>query len=410
VKFFGIILGCKNAQFNSGLDQSEARVKKFKAVASGAFGGELGKKLAGYFGGVAIAGALKGIVDRADEIADLADRFQVPTDALQKMGLVAEKNGSSLEGVAMAYNKLAINQDKALAGSDEMRQNFEDLGISMADLQSLSPDQLMEKIGQGSMHASSLVGALGKSALELVPTLEQLKGASVHGIISEDEVKRLSDFKDQATEIGRVLQTWGAFIANGLIAQLQRAGALAAAIYGGFESMVKGEGFMKGFAGPAAEVVFGEPKSAAKKPRPRRDGEGGDAASRRFGQAVEAEKKAYERLEEEQLKAQDKKSLAALEASKKRQGMSGSEIAQMRRDAHREAREQRKAEREFTKKYLHGDKEAGKQYFQELRDRQDPVKQAEKAWKSAMAKSESLLGEIADGIDEVKDALTAPTN
>jgi hypothetical protein len=122
--------------------------------------------------------AIKGVIDYGDKIADLSQRFAVSSDSLQKWGNVAEENGSSIEGVASALNKLEIARDKALAGDTELIAHFKALGVSVDDLKSKSGDDMLLTIGGSAMHAADMVATLGKSSLELVPTLEAVANGS----------------------------------------------------------------------------------------------------------------------------------------------------------------------------------------------------------------------------------------
>src|ERR1051325_7337496 len=57
------------------------------------------------------------IVQYASKIFDLGQRFAVSTTALQQFAGAAEKNGVSLDNVALAFNRLDIASSKALGGN-----------------------------------------------------------------------------------------------------------------------------------------------------------------------------------------------------------------------------------------------------------------------------------------------------
>lgn len=192
-------LGLDSRDFREGVAQAKAALGGFATGAIGA---------------VISTTAIKNIVEFGDRIQDLHDRFNVSTDALQRMGGVAEKEGSSLEGVAKGYNKLAINSDLALKGNNAMVESFADLGVTVDELKTLSPEEIMLKIGKGSLNASSLVRVLGKSALELAPTLRKLANgtAEFSAAIDSVDIKKLSDANDKLREIEAEIRVFGAGI------------------------------------------------------------------------------------------------------------------------------------------------------------------------------------------------------
>jgi hypothetical protein len=168
-------LGLDTAGFKSGLAGAESSLSSF-----------VGKIGLG-FSIVGLANTAREIIAYGSTIQDLADRFDVSTTALQQFGNAGELVGTSLEGVARAFNKLELSRSRALQGNEAQVKAFADLGISLQDLQARSPDQLMQKLGKSSLNAADLVKVLGKNALEIRPLLAGLG----------DESIRLGDAIDQ---------------------------------------------------------------------------------------------------------------------------------------------------------------------------------------------------------------------
>lgn len=196
-------LGLDTRHFKSGLQSALGSASSF------------GTKMAGVLGAsVSIAGLeqfVSKVVAYGDKIQDLSDRYGVNAEALQKLGNIAETQGSSLEGVAKGFNKLLINSSQALSGNKEMIESFSALGVSVGDLRRLSPEEIMVKIGKSSMDAADLVKVLGKSALELRPTLDGLaKGTLKYGdAISAVDIEKL----DRAADLWKKL--WQAILIGG---------------------------------------------------------------------------------------------------------------------------------------------------------------------------------------------------
>lgn len=156
----------------------------------------------------AIEGGISRIIEYGDKISDLAKRFGVSTTALQQFGNVAERNGSSLDAVAAAFNKLEISRSKALGGNKSVEESFAKLNVTFDDLKKLTPEQLLLKIGSSSMNAADMVKVLTKGALGLRETLAGLadgteefgKAMSPGAIAAADDLSdRLKLLKENAT-------------------------------------------------------------------------------------------------------------------------------------------------------------------------------------------------------------------
>src|SRR4051812_3185992 len=126
--------GTDNSGVKAGFAELRNQSQKMKADLAGIF--------AGSFAVAGLSAAVTGLIEYGDKIYDLGQRYGVTTDALQKFGNAAEKEGSSLEGVAQGFNKLIIAQSKALGGSSELQTHFANLGITLDDLKKLSPEEL----------------------------------------------------------------------------------------------------------------------------------------------------------------------------------------------------------------------------------------------------------------------------
>jgi hypothetical protein len=405
---YSVKLGFKGSEFKRGIQMSREEVKALeKQVAETE---KRFQKFRDTAAKVALAtGAFfKGVVDRADNIKDLSDKFGVFSESLQKVGLVAEQNGSSLEGVASAMNKLEIARDKALAGDAAIIANFKELGISMDDLKSMGADEIMAKIGKGAMNAAPMVAVMGKNALELRDTLSQLEGAKVSGIISDEDIQNLGAFHDQVAEIWRTLQQWGAAIATGFMTDLRDAAAMASAFVDGIQAKMAGGNFSE-----TAKKSYADQKAfdtwkvgQVNKPRIRSDEDIKPPNYDRTNRILDQRTSANETREAAIKDARDSEYQKIRDKMRSRAGMSGLEIANAKRDERREKLAQERGDRRFAKKY-------GAEYLQELKDRQDPVKQAEAAFSKAMAKSEAELQKITGELattNQLLGNIEAPTN
>jgi hypothetical protein len=196
-------LGLDTSGFKAGLKDAHS---SFSQLA-----GSMAKVAGISFGVSGLEEGVRKAVEYGAQISDLSTRFGVSAESLQKLGNAAELHGSSLEGVAKAFNKLEIAQSRALAGSTGQIEAFAHLGVSVDDLRKLSPEEIMVKLGKSSMDAADMVSILGRNALELIPTLQGLADGTIkYGkAISDLNIQKLKEADDAWKRLGQDLEIGG---------------------------------------------------------------------------------------------------------------------------------------------------------------------------------------------------------
>lgn len=124
-----------------GLDQPTSFLQtKMVALGSaiGSFAGNLGSRAVS-----ALGDWTREAIASAGVIADLADKTGLSTDTIQRMSAVAEQSGSSMEAMTEAAYKLGI---RVASGSGSVKSAFDELGLSIRDVQALSPDQMWDVV------------------------------------------------------------------------------------------------------------------------------------------------------------------------------------------------------------------------------------------------------------------------
>lgn len=176
------------------------------------------KDIAGMFSPAGIGGLLsvgfleqgaQRIVTYAAKVQDLSNRFAVSTTIIQQFGNVAERNGASLDAMAMGFNRLEVARSKALGGNDKLVESFGRLGISADDLRKLSLPELMLKLGSSSMNAADMVAILGRNGTLLRETLRLLAEGTekLSAAIDPKQIaalKKADDFWKQLGESARI--------------------------------------------------------------------------------------------------------------------------------------------------------------------------------------------------------------
>lgn len=188
----GIILarlGLDTRDFKAGLAEATGVTGKFSAALLGI------PNLGGVLSAAGIGTAIVGITNYAEKVEHLSERFGVSTTVIQQWGRAAEENGSSLEAVALAFNKLEVARSKAQAGDENILAAFNRLGVSINDVVQLKPDELMRKIGAGSGDAASMVAVLGRNGTELRPIIQGIADGTIkfQKAIDEIDLKKLAE-------------------------------------------------------------------------------------------------------------------------------------------------------------------------------------------------------------------------
>lgn len=163
--------------------------------------------------GAAIGAGLNRAISAADAINDMSLRTGVSTEALSRLEVAAKLTDTSLESLQTSFVKLARTQQDALAGGEAQQQAFAKLGISLEELRSLNPEQLLGAVADGikaienpAAQTAAAVDVLGRGAADLLPLLKEgSAGFAEYGrmadalgvTLSQDAASGAAEFKDQ---------------------------------------------------------------------------------------------------------------------------------------------------------------------------------------------------------------------
>jgi uncharacterized coiled-coil protein SlyX/methyl-accepting chemotaxis protein len=167
------------------------------------------------FSTIAVEQAVTGFLNFADSVTNVAERTKFSTDMVQGLTLALQGHGVTVEQAAAGNEKLA----KALIGGDKSAVNaLEKMGLSVATLKTLSPDQLfltvadaVGKIQNPTEQAYASMVLFGKGGSELLGALdghlsETIDSFKAMGLIIDSEtIKAADDFGDQLGLIGKQL-------------------------------------------------------------------------------------------------------------------------------------------------------------------------------------------------------------
>lgn len=177
---------------------------------------DLNSELGSFLALGSLTAGIEKLIERGTELSNISRRFGAPAQELQRVTNVGRENGVQMEDVAKSWNKLAVNQQKAIQGNSEMREAFARLGISMQDVARMTVDQLFYRVADATATAedrgkayAAVVSIMGRNAGQLYTTLEKGSGVikaqgDAIGVLSD---KTIEDLHGIHTQIARMQQT-----------------------------------------------------------------------------------------------------------------------------------------------------------------------------------------------------------
>ena len=151
----GVALGLNTTEFTAGIEKSERELKRFERNSQQSLkrANQASQELTATMGkltlavGVASLGIGK-ILQKSDEIADMASAFDASIGSIVGMGKALELSGGKVDDTSKLLSKLAQSADGAREGSDKLRIAFAEIGISAKEVQNLHPDELFNRVAE----------------------------------------------------------------------------------------------------------------------------------------------------------------------------------------------------------------------------------------------------------------------
>lgn len=168
----------------------------------------------------AIVSVTKATAEYADNLVALQEKTGLSTDALQKMEVAAKLGNSSIEALAAATNKMQ-------RGIVDGNENFRKLGLSLADLKNMTPEEQLKAtavaiqgLGDPAQRTAAAMAIFGKSGTDVLGSLKALASgaADLGGALDQNAVKASADMADQLDLMGiamdRAWRQFGAAVAS----------------------------------------------------------------------------------------------------------------------------------------------------------------------------------------------------
>lgn len=168
------VLGLDSAAFDKGLDDARSRLAKFGPALKKGLGVASAAAAAA---GAAIGVAIKGAIDEADKLDEVAQKIGLPTEELSRLKYAAEINGVAFETLQGSVGKLSRNMADAAKGVGAGVKAFEALGITVtnADGSLKSSSAVMREIADrfaampdGAQKTAMAMQLMGKSGADMI--------------------------------------------------------------------------------------------------------------------------------------------------------------------------------------------------------------------------------------------------
>lgn len=185
ISSLSVVLGATVAPFVSAFSRARNAVASFSAKIKSAgmsvirFTG-IASALSAVLGGLGFGNLVKGQMDAIDANAKLADRLGLTTEALAGLQHAADLSGVSSEQLTGAFEKMLNAVGSAAAGEAGAVRAFENIGLSVAELSAMSPEDAFKTISDAlsaienpAMRAAAAQDIFGKAGQSLLPVLAE---------------------------------------------------------------------------------------------------------------------------------------------------------------------------------------------------------------------------------------------
>ena len=173
-----------NDKLSAALDNAKKKIQEFGDAASAVGGGIQTAGLAILAAGTAIVGSLAAaglaFAKVGSELNDLSQRTGVSVEALSELQFVFGQAGVEAADLETAIKKMQKAVVEAAKGSKGANELIARLGLSVADLAAMTPEEMLSAFADGlatvsnpSERAALAMELFGKSGTKLLPVLAQ---------------------------------------------------------------------------------------------------------------------------------------------------------------------------------------------------------------------------------------------
>ena len=241
-----VTLGLDSAQFTQGMKTAQTGLQRFAGVAKA---GALAIGTAMVAAGGAMALAMKGVIDRADQMYEASQALGVTVEDLSRLQYAADLSGVSAENLEKSIRKLSVGlYDASQNATGPAATAFRTLGISATDAAgNIRPAidvigdlaKRFETLPDGAAKTALAIKVFGRSGADMIPMLNEgeaglramYEEAEKLGVVLDTESAKAAErFNDNLTRLGKTKDGIVTKITTGMLPSLDRLiGSLAGA-------------------------------------------------------------------------------------------------------------------------------------------------------------------------------------
>lgn len=170
-----VILGLDTAEFNAGLGKAEQGVNKFGAMSGAMKAGIIAA-------GAAFVATSKQAIDFADAINDVAKANEMTVGKVLEFSQALSISGGKADDVSKIFASFTNKIDDAASGSQDMRDKFAKLGVTLKDIERLDESQLFDKTLKG---LAQIEDPIKRNAMAMELLGKGIKGVDIKGLNEE---------------------------------------------------------------------------------------------------------------------------------------------------------------------------------------------------------------------------------
>lgn len=196
--------------FDAGLNAASKKLQSWGSTVSKA---GLGTIAAGSALLAPLALATKMFTDMGSQMVDASARTGVGVKALSELAYAAEQTGTSFEDVEIGLKRSGVLMTEAAHGGKEAQETLQRLGLTIADLANLSPDEQFSRLAEAitgiqnpTERAAMAVKLFGKSGTILLPMIKDLDTLREHAralgiVMSKEDAEAADRFGDSMADL-----------------------------------------------------------------------------------------------------------------------------------------------------------------------------------------------------------------
>lgn len=207
-----VSLSANTAKFTEGLNKANYQAQKtFTGMKSSI--GMVGSALGTTFVAGVFLNFIKGAIDAADAINDIAKANEVAVSSVLRLSQSLSLNGGSADSAGKLFSTLTNKIDEAATGSEKAQSAFAKVGISLDDLAALDSQSLFEKTIQG---LARLEDPLKRNALASDLLGKAVRGVDIQGLADDysSSEGQFGDAEQAFNDIGAALDKLDKFTTN----------------------------------------------------------------------------------------------------------------------------------------------------------------------------------------------------